>query len=111
MIGQHHTGCSDTELAGAAAIAPSAETIKARVKLIFERRGPLTDCELKARYEAIYGAIDVNSLQPRRYELKIEGWLEDSGERRKGSSGVNRTVWQKVVHAPEQLSLLEGSTV
>jgi hypothetical protein len=114
QIGQHHRDCSDAELAGAEAIAPAVDTIKARVKEIFEAKGALTDAELKQHYEAAHGPIDVNSLQPRRYELKLEGWLEDSGDRRQGTGRVRRTVWRRVsqptLRPLDQLSLLGGET-
>lgn len=34
-----------------------------------------------------------NAARPRRYQLVKDGWLVDSGRKRKGSSGAEATVW------------------
>lgn len=93
ILGQHHRDPHDSELDGAERIASKVETLQARVKGLFEQYGAMTDEELLDHYTSQFGTIYKNSLEPRRYELVRDGWLEKSLERRPGKSGVRRIVW------------------
>ena len=93
LLGQHHRDPHDSELEGAERIAPKVETLQERVKKLFLTFGAMTDEELLEAYVANYEPIYKNSLEPRRYELVRDGWLEKSAERRPGKSGVKRIVW------------------
>jgi hypothetical protein len=106
LIGQHHRDCHESELEGAEQIAPQIETMRVRILALFEAHGPMTDEELLDRYNALHDRIAINSLVPRRYELVRDGKLENSGERRKGRSGVKRIVWRVPSGPPIQLSLI-----
>jgi hypothetical protein len=39
-------------------------------------------------------AMNANAQRPRRLELVEQGWVEDSGKRRKTVSGLDAIVWQ-----------------
>lgn len=99
-IGKFHKNGPDTERESALAIAPATETIRARVKHLFEELGRMTDDALTDAYSARWPEI-LARRQPRaiiatrRGELRDAGVIVDSGLREKNPvSGVRCVVWE-----------------
>jgi hypothetical protein len=91
-----HVRGSDTSKAAARAVSPKLAGKRQRLLeiMLFEaeqvsgRGSGFTDNELVRRMSGTY-AWSANTPRARRVELEQSGWLEDSGERRNGS-----TVWR-----------------
>lgn len=87
-VGREHP---DTAQAAAARIMPASGTQRSKVldRLTSVSPGGMTDEELQASLE-----MNPNSQRPRRVELVEQGWIEDSGDRRKTVSGADSIVWR-----------------
>jgi len=75
IAGALHRGAGDTERAAAELAAPRSGTWRWRVLLAVELGGLLY------------------TVAPRRHELARDGWIVDSGERRRTPSGTEAVVW------------------
>jgi hypothetical protein len=91
--GGYKTAPGTTSHAAAERIAPVAGTIREKVLACLRTGGPLTTDQIAARINHPYV-----SVQPRVSELKADGKVEDSGQRRIGQWGVANIVW-KIVKA------------
>lgn len=80
----------DTSIRAAEEIAPAAGTLRAKVLAAIKATGAegLTTNELVDRL-----GIDRDSLQPRTSELKAQGLIRDSGQRRRNANGKLSIVW------------------
>lgn len=91
-IGKHHgpdTGAPETERAAAILTMPRTGT--ARIKVLAAIAGAsdgYTDDELQVAL-----AMNPSTQRPRRVELVEQGWIEDSGRRRKTRGGSQAVVW------------------
>ena len=86
----HHRHPRDTEVAAAQLITPIAGTLRCIALDAFRDAGPrgLTDQELAgATGRYLY------TIAPRRVELVQQGWVQDSGARRRGVRGRSAVVW------------------
>ncbi len=79
---------TDTSAKAAESMKPSKETLQQHV-LAELAKSPATSFELSSRMGISYAAV-----QPRTSELRLEGKIVDSGERRKSDSGRNAIVWK-----------------
>ena len=88
--GALHRGAGDTERAAAELVAPRSGTWRWRVLLAVARAGASgrTDWELHSELGGL-----LYTVAPRRHELARDGWIVDSGERRRTPSGVDAVVW------------------
>lgn len=79
----------DTSVAAAEAFAPKQGSWQWRVVMAFYQHGPLTD-------EALERVLhdEHRSARPRRRELELKGFIEDSGERITGTAGMRQALWQ-----------------
>ncbi len=89
-VGREHP---ETSKKAAGRILPASGTQRSRVLVKLQTVAPegRTDEELQA-------ALDMNpsSQRPRRVELVEQGWIEDSGDRRKTVSGTDAIVWRYI---------------
>jgi len=90
MAGALHRGAGDTERAAAELVAPRSGSWRWRVLLAVARSGAsgLTDWELHSELGGL-----LYTVAPRRHELARDGWIEDSGKRRRTPSGTEAVVW------------------
>jgi len=90
IAGGLHRGAGDTERAAAELVAPRSGTWRWRVLLAVARAGASgrTDWELHTELGGL-----LYTVAPRRHELARDGWIEDSGERRRTPSGTEAVVW------------------
>lgn len=73
----------------AKAIAPRATVLRGRCLEAFRSRGPMTADECAA----VLGE-SVLAIRPRCSELRSEGLIEPTGERRANASGMRAAVWR-----------------
>lgn len=85
MKAQDH---SDTSVAAAEAIEPTAATLRMAVLGVIAARGSATDEEIQTEL-----GIPGNTQRPRRVELCEAGRVVDSGMRRRTKSGRLAVVW------------------
>lgn len=79
----------DTSRLAALRVKPRLDSLRWRVLQAIEGADQgKTDEELATELE-----MRLNTLRPRRWELVIGGWIQDSGRERKTSSGSFATVW------------------
>lgn len=78
----------DTAEAAAEAMRPSASTLRAAAMRCLRESGPLTADEVASRL-----GRSVLAMRPRFSELAKLGSIEDSGERRRNTSGKRAIVW------------------
>lgn len=85
-----HALSTDTERAAAIAIMPKAGTGRGKVLEAIAANEPygLTDFEIHIRTGLL-----LYTAAPRRNELRDDGWIVDSGHRRKLPTGVKAVVW------------------
>jgi len=88
-----HVKGSDTSAAAAVSIRVPAGTLRFKVFAYLKKRGAAgsTDEELEHALELRH-----QTASARRRELVLDGLVEDSGERRKTSSGRQAVVWKAV---------------
>jgi hypothetical protein len=67
-----------------------AQTLRDRARKFFEEGGEATSDEL-----ADILGVPYRSFQPRCAELRAQGFIEPTGERRPGSGGGSSHVWKK----------------
>lgn len=67
-----------------------AQTLRDRVRAFFEAGGQATADEI-----ALHLDVPFRALQPRVSELRAQGFIVATGERRKGSGGGSAHVWRK----------------
>jgi hypothetical protein len=91
IAGGLHRGAGDTERAAAELAAPRSGTWRWRVLLAVARAGASgrTDWELHGELGGL-----LYTVAPRRHELARDGWIEDSGQRRRTPSGTEAVVWR-----------------
>jgi|SRR6185437_12323045 len=80
-----------TDTSAAAAVKSDRKTIRVRVLASLTRDGPATSTELSERLAIIF-----EDVQPRTSELRAQGLIEDSGERRPTKYGNSSIVWRAV---------------
>jgi hypothetical protein len=78
----------DTSFEAAERVLPVSGTQRAKVFDALSLSG-LTDEEI-----GLVLKMNPSSVRPRRGELVNEGWVKDSGKRRKTDAGYNAIVWQ-----------------
>jgi len=90
IAGGLHREAGDTERAAAELVAPRSGTWRWRVLLAVARAGASgrTDWELHTELGGL-----LYTVAPRRHELARDGWIEDSGKRRRTPSGTEAVVW------------------
>ena len=80
---------TDTSEAAAESMRESASTLRAKALEVLRRHGPMTADEIAGRM-----GQTVLAIRPRVTELFKMGRIEDSGTRRKNSSGRRAIVWK-----------------
>ena len=91
------SGAPETQRQSAILIYPRTGTWRLRVLNAIANHGGATDEELYA----ITGG-DENTVRPRRNELMNDGWIEDSGRRRRTPSKKDAVVWDLTANARAQ---------
>lgn len=93
-------GHPDTSHEAAARVEPKSGTQREQVLRFFYKNWPggFTDEEVWIRMGLPYG-----STLARRNELFNDGWLKDTGHRRKTQAGGNAIIWQYVPLKGEKL--------
>lgn len=86
--GKFHKNAPDTERAAAFAVRPKTGTQRMKVLNAIIGSDGLTDPEV-AELTGLY----LYSAAPRRNELALGGWVEDSGARRETDNGGLAIVW------------------
>ena len=91
MVGKVGATHPDTSVEAAHRIEPRSGTQRQYVlaELSTSYPGGMTDEELQGELE-----MNPASQRPRRGELVEQGWIEDSGQRRKTASGMDAIVWR-----------------
>lgn len=90
----------DTSRDAAAKVAPKMTANRLHVLKVFEQVKSCTDEELGAYYMAMMLPVQSGSgLRSRRAELVVDGYLMDSGMRRKNKHGNNCVVWVRTLKA------------
>ena len=91
MIGKAGRAHPDTSHQAAGRITPASGTQRQHVFIAVTAAYPggMTDEELQGELE-----MNPSSQRPRRGELVEQGWVEDSGQRRKTASGADAIVWR-----------------
>ena len=91
MIGKVGRTHPDTSKQAAQRIEPASGTQRQHVLTAVTATYPggMTDEELQGELE-----MNPSSQRPRRGELVEQGWVEDSGQRRKTASGADAIVWR-----------------
>lgn len=101
----HHRDAPDTEVDAATLIRPRAGILRALVLDTFAAVWPdgLTDPELaEATGKYLY------TVAPRRNELRSDGWLEETSQRRSTDHGRKAVVWRLSGRGARQLGLSRG---
>ncbi len=81
---------TDTSREAAKKVAPAARTIRDRIlKIMSAWPGPMTADEISQQTGIYFG-----SVRPRISELRRDGLIEDSGERRDGEHGMKLIAWR-----------------
>lgn len=94
LRGLVHTDDPDTSHEAAEEILPRLNQIQGRVLDLLREHGPMTDCELHARYVQAYGPVAYSTARTRRGELRNQGLVIDTGTRRPvPDSGLPAVVW------------------
>lgn len=88
----------DTSVAAAESIAPSLGRLQANVHEAVKAAGAagLTTNEI-----AQWLGVDRGSVQPRTSELRLQGLIGDSGQRRQNENGKSAIVWVASEHPAE----------
>jgi len=87
-VGAAHREAGDTERGAAVAIMPRTGTWRRRVLDAIALSEGLTDWEIHNRVGGL-----LYTVAPRRNELLRDGWIRDSGERRRTNSTNRAIVW------------------
>jgi hypothetical protein len=92
-LGKFHgpdAGAPETERAAAVSVYPRTGTARRRVLDFIYGSGShgATDEEIQTGL-----AMGANTQRPRRVELLNDGWIEDSENRRKTSTGTDAVAW------------------
>ena len=86
-----HIRDSQTSLAAAEAIKPSAAFLREKVRAHIQSCGSHGSTDNEGIIET---GIQGSTWRPRRVELVEKGWVVDSGGKRKSASGRNCVVWR-----------------
>ena len=89
-----------TSAAAADKMEGKAELLRKRVLGVLRTSGALTADEAAASM-----GESVLSIRPRFSELRLDGLIEDTGERRKNHSGRSAIVWRATPPTADQFSL------
>ena len=105
--GAHHAMPRSTELEAAYRVMPRTGTQRLAVLLAIGAAGDhgLTDQEI-AEQTGLY----LYSAAPRRNELMLGGWVEDSGRRRATGRGGNAIAWRLTTRGRFELDPLAART-
>lgn len=83
----------------ALSITPEKRQELYRILYALLTKHPLTDDEIRQRFEANSYPHSASGLRSRRAELVAAGWIRDSGNKRASENGHPSTVWEALPDA------------